>query len=74
VYFYNKFILKRLYKLLASLSVLLLLSGVSVFLMGLFKLVFPSAATLIPEGFKRFVSLQSGVIIFLVGLLLVRFF
>ncbi|HIP95429.1 MAG TPA: hypothetical protein EYH20_08850 [Leucothrix sp.] len=60
--------------MLASIGVLLLLSGVSIFLFGLVRRVFPSSEKFIPDDFKAFFTMPAGVYTFLAGLVLVRFF
>lgn len=59
---------------LASIGVLLLLMGVSAFVIGLIRRFFPSTEQFVPEDLKKFLSIQAGVYVFLAGLLLVRFF
>jgi len=53
---------------------MLLLAGVPIFIFGLIRKFFPSAEKLIPEDFKSFLNIQTGVYVFLAGLVLVRFF
>jgi len=60
--------------MLAAIGVLLLLAGVSAFVIGLTRYFFTGFESLIPDDFKRFLSMRSGVYIFLTGLVLVRFF
>jgi len=60
--------------MLASIGVLLLLMGVSAFVIGLIRHFIPSTEKFVPDDLKKFLSIQSGVYVFLAGLLLVRFF
>lgn len=60
--------------MLASIGVLMLLGGFTTFLLGVVKYFFPTLEKFMPEGFKSYLSIQNGVYVFLVGLLLVRFF
>ena len=60
--------------MLASIGVMLLLGGSSIFIIGLIRYFFPSADKFIPNDFKKIISIRNAVYIFLVGLLLVRFF
>ncbi len=60
--------------MLATFGVLFLLAGVSVFLIGLVRYFFPSTETLMPESFKKVMTMRYGVYTFLLGLLLLRFF
>jgi hypothetical protein len=60
--------------MLATLGVLLVLAGVSVFIIGLGRYLFPSTEKLMPESFKKIMIMRNGVYIFLLGLILLRFF
>jgi len=53
--------------MLASLGVLLILAGSSVFIIGLIRLLFPSANRFMPDGFKTLFSWRNGVYIILAG-------
>jgi len=60
--------------MLATFGVLFLLAGVSVFFIGAVRYFFPSTETLIPESFKKVMKMRLGVYVFLLGLVLLRFF
>ncbi len=60
--------------MLASIGVMLLLGGSSIFIIGLIRYFFPSTDKFIPNDFKKIISIHNAVYIFLAGLLLVRFF
>jgi hypothetical protein len=60
--------------MLASIGVMLLLAGVSIFLIALIRTFFPSSAKFNPNDFKKLVTLRNAVYIFLLGLVLTRFF
>ena len=60
--------------MLAAIGVLLLLCGVSTFLLAMVRKIFPASDKFIPEDFKRYLTIPVGVYVFLVGLLLLRFF
>jgi len=58
--------------LLKSIGVLLILGGVSCLLIGVLRLLIPAMDDkLVPEGFKKIVSVQSGALILLSGLFLI---
>jgi hypothetical protein len=60
--------------MIATIGALLLLAGVSVFFIGFARYLFPSTKNLMPEGFKKIMTMPYGVAFFLLGLVLLRFF
>jgi len=60
--------------MLASIGVMLLLAGVSIFLIALVRTFFPSSEKFLPDDFKKLVTLRNAIYIFLAGLVLTRFF
>ena len=54
--------------MLASIGVLLVLSGVSLFLIGLLRVTFPSTNRMVPDGFKKVFYWRTGVYVILAGL------
>lgn len=60
--------------MLAAIGTLLLLAGISLFILGLIRRFFPSTESVIPNNFKKVINIRLGVYVFLAGLLLVRFF
>ncbi|MEE9325882.1 MAG: hypothetical protein V3U71_01210 [Cocleimonas sp.] len=58
----------------AAIGVLLMLAGVSLFIIALFLSVFADFKHFIPDDFKRAISIRVGVYVFLAGLVLVNFF
>ena len=60
--------------MLAAIGILLLLAGISTFLLGLVRFAFPSTEKFIPDDFKKFLSMRVGVYLFLAGIVLLRFF
>lgn len=61
-------------EILATFGVLFLLAGVSIFIIGAVRYFFPSTENLMPESFKKSMTMRYGVYTFLLGLLLLRFF
>jgi membrane-bound ClpP family serine protease len=60
--------------MIATIGVLLLLAGVSTFVIGLARYFFPSTEKLMPESFKKIMIMRYAVYCFLLGLILLRFF
>jgi len=58
----------------SAIGVLLLLMGVSAFLMGAVRYFFPSVDKFVPADFKVFLSLRTGVYLFLGGIALLSLF
>ncbi len=56
--------------MLASIGVLLVLSGVSLFLIGLLRVIFPSTNRMVPNDFKKVFYWRTGVYLILAGLIL----
>ena len=60
--------------MLQAIGVLLLLSGVSAFMIGLIRYFFPSTERFLPDDMKRWFSLKFSIVYFLVGMVILRFF
>ena len=60
--------------MLATIGVLSVLFGMSIFMMALFRYFFPSVESLIPDEFKKILKVRIGVYVFLAGIILLRFF
>lgn len=56
--------------LIHSIGVLLTFGGFTCFVMGLISVIIPAFANIIPDEFKKVFTMQTGALIFLVGLVL----
>ncbi len=57
--------------MIVALGVLLILAGVSVLLIGLMRLIFPSTHRFMPDDFKTIFSWRYGVYMMLAGIIFV---
>jgi len=56
--------------MLAAIGVLLLLSGVSFFLIGMLRIIIPGSNRMVPDDLKKIFHWRTGVYVILAGLIL----